>query len=96
MKSKVVFCVEWGVSPTACAGKRLPRSMAFGGFHKAKGSFGGIDLRAIETDVAAKKFFYVGERDAAGHIAAVRFFDRGVYGYSDFAMGALEGSELRW
>lgn len=106
-ESDVVFCVEWGVSPIAHAGKCFPRMKTFGSAYDARDFFDGIDLKtifeicieehpALATAVVAKKFCYVGERDADECIVPVAFLDRVDYDYGDFVMGGLERSESRW
>lgn len=106
-ESNVVFCVEWGVSPMAYAGKCFPRLKIFGSAYDARDFFDGIDLKtifelciedhpALTTTVTAKKFCYVGERDVDEYIAPVAFLDRAYYGCGNFVIDDIKRSELRW
>lgn len=106
-ESNVVFCVEWGVSPIAHAGKCFPRMKAFGSAYDARDFFDGIDLKTIfelcieerptlATAVVAKKSRHVGERDADACAVPIAFLDRVDHDYGGFAMGDLKRSELRW
>lgn len=106
-KPNVVFCVEWGVSPLAYAGKRYPRMKVFNSAYDARDFFDGIDLRtifeiaaedrqALATGITAKKFCYVGERDAAECVTPTVFLDRAYYDYGAYVCDSLKRSELRW
>lgn len=106
-ESNVGFCVEWGVSPMAYAGKCFPRMKTFNSAYDAKDFFNGIDLKAIfeicieehpalATSIAAKKFCYVGERDVYEQMVPTVFLDRAIYDYSDFAIDNLKRSGLQW
>lgn len=106
-ESNVVFCVEWGVSPMACAGKCFPRLKVFDSAYAARGFFDAIDLRTIfgicvedrpaqAMGIVAKKFCYVGERDVHERMAPTVFLDRAIYGYGDFAIDSLKRKEIRW
>lgn len=106
-KSNVVLCVEWGVSPMVCAGKCFPRLKTFGNAYDARDFFDSIDLKTIfeicvedqpsrVRSITAKKFCYVGERDAHGQIIPTVILDCAVYDYSNFAIGDLKRSELQW
>ena len=106
-ESKVVFCVEWGVSPLAYGGRCCPRMKVFNSAHDARDFFDEIDLRtifeiaaedrqALATGITAKKFCYVGERDAAERITPTVFLDRACYDYGAYAVDSLKRSELRW
>lgn len=106
-KSNVVFCVEWGVFPTAYAGKCFPRSKTFDSAYAARSFFDGIDLKtifdiriedhpALATDIVAKKLCYVGEKDIYERVIPTVFLDRAIYDYSDFAIDNLKRSGLQW
>ena len=106
-ESNVVFCVEWGVSPMAYAGKCYPRLKIFDSAYDARDFFDGIDLKtifeiriedhpALETSVTAKKYCYVGEIGVDEQIVPVAFLDRADYGYANYAMRDLKRTELRW
>ena len=79
----VFFCVEWGVSPMAYAGKCFPRLKTFGDAYAARDFFDSIDLKTIfklaiedhpnmATSIIAKKFCYVGERDVYDRVSRSR------------------------
>lgn len=105
--ANIVFCVEWGVSPIECSGGCFPRRKVLNSAYDARDFFDEIDLRTIfeiaaedrpasAAGITAKKFCYVGEKDADGRITPTVFLDRADYDYGAYAIDSLKRPCSRW